>query len=699
MDDSNNLNPNNNVNSNPTEDSSVQGQNSYPNTDFDSNSGVNPNTGFDPNSEVNAGFDTNSGVNLNAGFDPNNGTNINANFDTNDGINPNMGFVPDPSSDPYASLNPTPFNPNMDSNDNSNVNDFNNQSTVNPILSQNISSDNSQFPQDSSVENSNMSYDQNNFADSNMNYQDNSLNSNIGYEQNNFNDPNMNYQDNNLNSNMGYEQNNFNDSNMNYQDNSLNSNMGYEQNNFTDPNMNYQDNSFNSNMGYDQNNFNDPNMNYQDNNLNSNIGYEQNNFTNPNMNSDSVDYNTDFVKNWMGTLYDKAHSKKFNWPAALFGGIYFLYRKMYLTGILFALLNLLVYSLLLFLFVKIGPVSFALMSVASIIFILIYGFSFYPLYRNFVRNKLKKYKQSITDNSQLLNAARSKGNTSVVAVIVYCIVAPIIISIIGILLIGAGIFSFGKDILDDAFSNYDVNEISQTQNATSDIQSFSFTDGYALEYDSLVWFLDEENKTLTKGDYSLLFAQTIPNISTSFNSDVTSPSGRSTLLGTLLSSLESQAAALNLSVESGVSNFVMQTNAFYAYIDIIATDNISRYYFILLPDDDLLFQFALTVNDTTVDYETNLEAINILTSIYKDENNESPNDNEVDESNIVEDANALDENITNENSANVVDSADTNSVSNDVADRNATIENSISNDVVVSENISNISSDLADVLN
>ena len=204
---------------------------------------------------------------------------------------------------------------------------------------------------------------------------------------------------------------------------------------------------------------------------------------------------------------------------------------------------------------------------------------------------------------------------------------------------------------------------------------------------------------MTKGDYTLLFAQTIPNISTSFNSDVTSPSGRSTLLGTLLSSLESQAAALNLSVESGVSNFVMGTNAYYAYIDIIATDNISRYYFILLPDDDLLFQFALTVNDTTVDYETNLEAINILTSVYKDENNELTDNNEIDENNIVEDANAIDENITNENTTNIIDSEDTNSVSNDVADSNATLENSISNDVVVSENISNVSSNLADVLN
>ena len=671
MDDSNNLNPNDNQNNN------IQGPNPYTNMGmgFDPNdpyASLNP-TPFNPNMDFNnyPNPDAVSGMdsNVNQSTNSNNVENVPQNSDIQ---NPSV------QEDDLDSIENLTNNVSFEQ---GNANSLDNQ-TINPILNQNISNDNSYVP--------NTDYQNNN---SNMNYQDNSSNVNMGYEQNNFDNSAMNYQDSSSNANMSYGQNDFVNPNMN---NSSNTNMGYEQNNFVNPNMNYQDNSSNINMGYEQNNFDNSNMNYQNNS--SNIGYEQNNFDNSTINNevnqvqdtisaDANDYNNTFVKTWMGDLYEKAHSKKFNWSAAILGGIYFLYRKMYLTGILFAVLQIFLVSLFTFLIAKIGVVSLVLSFIAYIAFILIYGFSFYPLYRNFVHSKLKKYKQTTTDNSQLLNIARTKGNTSVVAVILYCIIMPIILGIIYSILFTVGLINLGNSLLNN-LSDDNYNETSiEDDIPDTDIQLFNFKDDYLLEYDSNVWYLDEEYNTLTKGDYSLLYAQTISNISNLFNVDVSTPSGRSTLLGTLLNSLETQAAARNLSVEAGVSNFVMGTNAYYGYIDVIATSSISRYYLILLPDDNLLFQFVLSVNDTTIDYETNLEVINILTSVYADESIETNSDNTLEE-NIVEndvvETNTIDE-------ENVIDD-ESNTTSEEDED------NIVANDTVT-ENVSNVSSSLSDVLN
>ena len=44
-------------------------------------------------------------------------------------------------------------------------------------------------------------------------------------------------------------------------------------------------------------------------------------------NVNSENYNLQFVKNWMGTIYDKAHNSKFNFCAAIFGEIYLIFRN------------------------------------------------------------------------------------------------------------------------------------------------------------------------------------------------------------------------------------------------------------------------------------------------------------------------------------------------------------------------------------
>ncbi len=666
---------------------------------------------LNPNGENNNSLQGNDPYNMNSNPYQNSDPYASMNPDFNQNSDPYASMNPDfnQSSGPYASMN-SDVNAGLDNSQaqpTSNINDFDDSNQIlNPILNQSLPNDNNNQVEavtdsaptlpgqdfDNPQVDTNMNYqDGNNFADPNMNYQDN----------NNFVDPNMNYQDNNnlADPNMNYQDNNnFVDPNMNYQDNNnlADPNMNYQDgNNFADPNMNYQDgNNFaDPNMNYqDNNNFADPNMNYQDNNnfvdpnLNNNQNFNQN-FGN---NNASSDYNMDFVKAWMGALYDKAHSKKFNWCAAIFGEIYLLYRKMYLTGSLLAVLRILLFFLTVFLLTKVGIASLALFSVIGLAFFLGCGFGFYPLYRNFVKNKLNKLKQSTPDNSQLVNLASQKGNTSVIAVIIYCVVVPIIESSLLAILATAKIIDFTLGFIgsNDDIKNEIINEIEED----FDYQILEFTDGYSIEYDALTWFYNEDDQTLTKGDYVLAYSgQSVKDIKSVYNLDVTNANDRSTLLNSLVTNFQSQAASLNLSVQSGTSNFVTGTsvpNVYYSYIDVESENAITRYYLILLPEDDILFQFTLNVTDTTVDNITNADVISILTSATKDE--------DLDDTNTTGEEQSNDNTVTNETNidANEVENNVTVNEVNDVSDNSVANNEVVSN--VVNENTTN--SDLGEFL-
>lgn len=348
------------------------------------------------------------------------------------------------------------------------------------------------------------------------------------------------------------------------------------------------------------------------------------------------DYTMEFVKAWMGNLYEKAHSKKFNWPAAIFGGIYFLYRKMYLTGILFIIFSSILNFLMLFLSVKVGVGLMALLPVIDIVLLLVYGFGFYPMYRNFVRGKLNKYKQTITDNSQLVQTASSKGGTSPLAVILCCIVVPIITSIVFTLFATVGIFNIFKKISGNINTPSNIISDNSIIEDNTDMKSYTFLNQYTIDYDSLTWFFNQSDSSLTKGDYKLTYSgQSIPDLKSSFNVDSTTPAGRSSLLSTLMSSLQAQAASMNLTVDVGTSNFVLGVKNYYAYIDVASDNTLTRYYIILVPEDDILFQFTLETNDTSIDYATNIEIVNMLTNISTESSNEEADDNTISNDTLI----------------------------------------------------------------
>lgn len=525
--------------------------------------------------------------------------------------------------------------------------------------------------------NDNMPYEQNNNIDSNAQYeQPNDLSNNMPYSL-----------DNNFDSTASYDQNN-----MQYnQANSFDGNMQYTQDNSFDNGMQYtQGNNFGNGMQYGQAN---NNVNSYQSFENANVQYNQaSNFDNGMNNgygySVSSDYAADFERAWMGNIYDKAHSKKFNWCSALFNGVYFMYRKMYVSGLLFVILfnlTMLIPSLMFF-----GGIlkSVALYTVLAIIlpliFMILFGFIFYPLYKSFVSKKFNSLKATITDNSALINEANTKGGTSVLGVVIALIVSAIITSV--------GLGTTISNSIEQLFNKLPDQEqgglINETTEPVTDMKSFNFLNEYSIQYDSLSWFFNPGDNSLTKGNYTLIYSgQYLDDIKNNFNVDVTNSSGRASLLNTIVSNLESQAVAINLSLEVATNSFAAGNDSYYAYLDIISDTDISRYYLLLLPEKDILFQFILSSNDTNIDYATNLEVINILTSISAEESNEPNNENSNTISNEISNqlSNTISSEvpsglISNEIDSNVVNTINSNEIVGGNTLNNLNENTSISND-------------------
>ena len=125
-----------------------------------------------------------------------------------------------------------------------------------------------------------------------------------------------------------------------------------------------------------------------------------------------------------------------------------------------------------------------------------------------------------------------------------------------------------------------------------------------------------------------------------------------------------------MQVEQGSSNFIMKGNCYYSYFDIISQTSISRYYLVALPNDNILLQFVLSTDDTSIDYSTNIDVINMITSIEKENSNQTGLSNSVDENSVM--TNDLSNSISNNMTANNVYSENemTNAISNSSTNNN-----------------------------
>ena len=326
-----------------------------------------------------------------------------------------------------------------------------------------------------------------------------------------------------------------------------------------------------------------------------------------------------FVEKWMGTLYEKAHSSKFNWCAAFFGGGYLLYRKMYTTGIITMILQLAITTISVILIPKSPILATIILLLLSIGLFVGLGLGFYPLYRKFVRGKLQSLKGQVNDPNQLMSIAEQKGGTSIIGVIAYFVGYSMLSGIIFSTLAASALASlFGGVTVQPSYENTTVvnettNEIIEQPVESKD--KFYFYEDYYLNYDK-EWFYDSSNKKLTKGSYEFTYYEAYPKERTQM--DLSTQEGRKGLLDYLKSALTEMATQANWKVDGGNDNFIPQDSIYYNYIDFISTETIQRMYFVVIPDESLLFEFILTINDTNVDTETNTLVIQMLSTIKKD---------------------------------------------------------------------------------
>lgn len=365
----------------------------------------------------------------------------------------------------------------------------------------------------------------------------------------------------------------------------------------------------------------------EDVNLYSPISNTQNNQVEPSTQMDNTNeiindnyYGSDnddsFRKAWMGKLYSKAQKRKFSIPAFFFGGLYFLFRKLYLIGIIILLITITLPTL------AIVPMfsekfdiaallsSCSILSIVSLLLNILYGFLFYPLYKKHVENKLKKYKNEVQNPSQLIDIASHKGGTSILAVIVSWLGLGLLSGIMFSLLL-APIMNFKPQLPNNNSNNLINNEVTEEPNASYEL--FNFYNDYSIEYNSSKWFLNSADNSLVNGNYKLSYIQSLENLS-SVGYDLTTENGRSSFFTFLYNQFSAQIDS-NTTLELGSSNFSKINNIYFAYLDLVYATSIERCYFILIPEEDTFIELILSNADTVISDEIQEEVYDYISNL------------------------------------------------------------------------------------
>ena len=385
------------------------------------------------------------------------------------------------------------------------------------------------------------------------------------------------------------------------------------------------------------------NSNQADFNMSGNIETDQQSIDNSQFNSNQTAQNTygsnndeEFKKSWMGKLYDKANHRKFSIPAFFFGGLYYLYRKLYLFGFVFLLISCIIPIIGMYAISSsltsiptntlsssnssfIVPIL--LTAVLPIIINIVYAFAFYPLYKSNINKKLAKYKNETQNPAQLLDTAKQKGGTSIPLVLVGILLNAVICgvaltTIMSSLISGfmEGLIGGLKDPQNELNSNTLANDTSENQ-AIYDI--YNFYNDYYFEYNASKW-LENEDGNLSYDNYTLAYIQSIENL-TSVGFDINQNDGRASFFTYLYNLFSSQIDATNTTLELGSSSFVYDNGIYYSFIDLVYTASIERCYFVLIPENDIFIEFILSNNDTVISDEIHDEVVSYICSIQEEQ--------------------------------------------------------------------------------
>ena len=172
------------------------------------------------------------------------------------------------------------------------------------------------------------------------------------------------------------------------------------------------------------------------------------------------------IEAWVGQrngMIEKIKTKNFNRCAFWFGGYYFLYRKMYLIGVLDILI-----SAIASIIIMIISLSFEIATdgeleifrlLAGFVIPIINGFLFYPLYRMHIKNTLRKNSNKSLNPVQV--AALKGGVNAAACGIAIAIIFSISVAVIVFLvIIGIAFASFYNyyNPRDDYYDRYDYDD-------------------------------------------------------------------------------------------------------------------------------------------------------------------------------------------------------------------------------------------------
>lgn len=144
------------------------------------------------------------------------------------------------------------------------------------------------------------------------------------------------------------------------------------------------------------------------------------------------------AKEFVGPSYQKITMAPFSFAGFIFGSIYFLYRKMYITGIIIFIIDLVLQNLLK------SPISY----IAVFIFHLVIALTVNQLYLKIVSKRIKKIvKQNPKKNEyEISQIAKKRGGTSLLLAIIISIGLSVVASV-----------TFGIYKLSDYFDKFTTN--------------------------------------------------------------------------------------------------------------------------------------------------------------------------------------------------------------------------------------------------
>ncbi len=413
---------------------------------------------------------------------------------------------------------------------------------------------------------------------------------------------------------------------------------------------------------------------------------------------------TDYAQAYMTNIYDKVNANKFNWCAALLGPSYYMFRKNYLSGLLFAILQYLVFILiavLVFNFDSTSLTGLIIGIVWCIIANLGFGFIFDKIYKGKLNNLFEK--------DQHIEYAQKNGGTSFVGLIIGFLLngalsalSFAVFSLVGIssLLSGQGVPPIEPDNTTDwntvVTNTIDSNTVDEP--VTSGTKQHVFGD-YQITYDNSKWSLKENEAANNfsfeniEDDSKLYYFGMNASEDFAAFGDATTEQGRkaiyelfkSTLIPTTFYPENSDSIDFDTPIISETNDslnqptFIKKGNSsiYIGRVDAKGPNQTTRYYLVIPSDSKQIMAFYLQqVNSLEVSSELDTAVETMLISIKaKESGNNEEDENLIDlnsiSGNTINDENELPESNTTEND-----------ISNDVNETNTTDGNNTTSNLI-----------------